>query len=113
MASGDRPQTPDGRYFVAKGRLWRRSDPQLSEEERRAAVSDLMAARRAVGRASGPVAERSARSAVDAAKRRLGERGPVWWRDGAPDETGRAPCATRYAAWWDGLHEAERKAGRK
>jgi len=21
------PQTPDGRYFVAKGRLWRKTDP--------------------------------------------------------------------------------------
>ena len=28
---------------------------------------------------------RKARHAVDAAKIALGERGPVWWTDGAPD----------------------------
>jgi len=26
--------TPDGRYFVVKGRLWRKSDPRLSDDER-------------------------------------------------------------------------------
>ncbi len=25
----DDPGTPDGRYFVVKGRLWRKSDPRL------------------------------------------------------------------------------------
>jgi len=30
-------------------------------------------------------AVRDARRRVDAAKRALGERGPVWWTDGAPD----------------------------
>ena len=27
----------------------------------------------------------NARAEVDAAKRALGERGPVWWADGTPD----------------------------
>lgn len=40
--------TPDGRYFVVKGRLWRCSDPSLSEDERGRLVKELMNARRAV-----------------------------------------------------------------
>jgi len=28
------PTTPDGRYFVVRGRLWRCTDPSLSEAER-------------------------------------------------------------------------------
>jgi hypothetical protein len=107
----DRPLTPDGRYFVASGRLWRRSDPALPEAERKAAVRDLMAARRAVRDAADEDATRAARARVQAAKERLGERGPVWWADGAPDETRRAPWTTRYAAWWAALPEEARAAG--
>ena len=103
------PQTPDGRYFVARGRLWRRSDPRLSDSDRRAAVKALMQARRAVGKAQDETAERAARAAVDAAKLRLGERGPVWWQDGAPDEGGRAPWNSSYADWWKTLTEAEKQ----
>ncbi|MDY8109075.1 hypothetical protein U0C82_07945 [Fulvimarina sp. 2208YS6-2-32] len=94
------PVTPDGRYFVAKDRLWRCSDPRLPEDIRQAAVDDLMAARRAVRQARSEVETRAARGAVDAAKRRLGERGPVWWEDGAPDETRKAPWNSSYARWW-------------
>lgn len=81
------PVTPDGRYFVVRGRLWRMSDPALTDAERIHLVSDLMAARRAVRTALGEKASfamRRARAAVDRAKRALGERGPVWWSDGAP-----------------------------
>ena len=42
------PQTPDGRYFVVRGRLWRTSNPALDPAERERLVHDLMAARRAV-----------------------------------------------------------------
>jgi hypothetical protein len=28
------PGTPDGRYFVVKGRLWRMSNPHLAPEHR-------------------------------------------------------------------------------
>ena len=62
-----------------------------------------MSARRAVGvarRVSDPAAERAARAAVDAAKRGLGERGPVWWADGAPDYNRRMVAGTPYAAWY-------------
>ncbi|KAA9009317.1 hypothetical protein [Histidinibacterium aquaticum] len=103
------PETPDGRYFVARARLWRKSDPGLPEEERQAAVRELMSARRAVGAAEGEAETRAARERVDAAKRRLGERGPVWWSDGAPDEGGRHPRNSSYAAWWADLDADERE----
>ena len=79
------PTTPDGRYFIVRGRLWRCSNPTLDPQARATLVAALMAARRAVAaakRGNGDMA--SARAQVDAAKRALGERGPVWWRDGAP-----------------------------
>ncbi|NEP18400.1 MAG: hypothetical protein F6J97_16105 [Leptolyngbya sp. SIO4C1] len=44
----DYPTTPDGRYFVVKGRLWRCTNPALEESTRQALVKQLMAARRAV-----------------------------------------------------------------
>ena len=100
----DRPPaiTPDGRYLVVRGRLWRRSDPRLTDSERQALVDALMDARRAVGHAlRGEQARLSpARASVDAAKRALGERGPVWWDDGAPDLTRRRAHNTAYAAWY-------------
>jgi hypothetical protein len=43
------PSTPDGRYFVVKGRLWRMSNPGLDPEQRQALVNQLMQARRQVG----------------------------------------------------------------
>jgi hypothetical protein len=39
------PVTPDGRYFVVKGQLWRRSNPSLEEDVRQRLVDALMAAR--------------------------------------------------------------------
>ena len=105
----DYPETPDGRYFVAKHVLWRRTDPRLPDAERRAHVKALMKARRAVRDASGEAEEAQARAAVHAAKVALGERGPVWWGDGAPDYTGRAPRNTPYAAWWAELEAVAAK----
>nr|WP_314547570.1 hypothetical protein [uncultured Massilia sp.] len=96
------PTTPDGRYFVVAGRLWRTSNPALPPDERQHLVDALMAARRQVGaakRAGDGEAERDARAAVDAAKRALGERGPVWWADGAPDFNRKMVVNTPYAAW--------------
>ena len=62
------PDTPDGRYFVVKGRLWHRSHPALDEFTRAALVKDLMAARRAVRDASaGTPAMADARKEVDEA----------------------------------------------
>lgn len=79
--------TPDGRYFVVRGRLWRTSNPALDGSTRAGLVSALMAARRAVRDAK-------------AAKRVLGERGPVWWTDGAPDLNRKMVANTTYAAWY-------------
>ena len=96
-------ETPDGRYIVVRGRLWRRSDPSLSDDRRAELVHDLMEARRAKKSAlaaDDPAAVEQARARVDAAKTALGERGPVWWSDGAPDETRRMAENTRYADWF-------------
>ena len=94
--------TPDGRYLVVRGRLWRRSNPHLSGERHQALVDELIAARRAVGRAlrTDAASRSAARAAVDAAKVALGERGPVWWTDGAPDLTRRMARNTVYAEWY-------------
>jgi hypothetical protein len=97
------PVTPDGRYFVVRGRLWRLSNPRLPEDERQRYVDALMDARRAVrdAKAAGDDgALASARAAVDEAKRALGERGPVWWDDGAPDLNRRMVRNTPYADWY-------------
>jgi hypothetical protein len=103
------PSTPDGRYFVVDGRLWRTSNPALAPEERQTLVDRLMTARRQVGaarKAGDPEAERRARAAVDEAKRALGERGPVWWLDGAPDYNRKLAANTPYAAWYAALSES-------
>jgi len=107
------PSTPDGRYFVHGGRLWRCTNPALADDERQRLVRELMDARRAVGtakRAGDETAEREARARVHDAKVALGERGPTWW-DG-PDYNRHAPASTPYADWWAGLDEADRHAGR-
>ena len=71
---------PDGHYFVVSGRLWRLSEPALDPDRRN-----------------------RDRSRVDAAKRALGERGPVWWTDGAPDWNRHLARNTPYASRWASL----------
>jgi hypothetical protein len=98
------PHTPDGRYFVVRGRLWRLSNPELDPQEREILVQELMAARRAVRSAKGDTeALAKARAQVDTAKRALGERGPVWWADGAPDYNRRLVKGTPYTEWFSSL----------
>nr|WP_223176683.1 hypothetical protein [Sphingomonas hominis] len=92
--------------MVVRGRLWRRSNPALSAERRAELVSELMDARRIVGsagRADDRDAVAAARARVHAAKVALGERGPVWWHDGAPDLNRHLARNTPYAAWFAGL----------
>ncbi|MBD3881974.1 hypothetical protein IFO70_09420 [Phormidium tenue FACHB-886] len=99
------PTTPDGRYFVVKGKLWRCSNPALTEAERSHLVKELMKARRAVKTAmqqNEPALE-TARAAVNAAKIALGERGAVWWADGAPDYNQQPVHKTPYADWYKAL----------
>ncbi len=48
----------------------------------------------------------AARAQVQAAKVALGERGPVWWSDGAPDLDRRLVRNSPYAQWWAELSDA-------
>ena len=94
------PSTPDGRYIIVRGRLWRTSDPNVAESQRQALVDELMDARRAVKAAQdGSEEMAAARQRVDNAKRSLGERGPPWWTDGAPDFNRHLVKNTPYAEW--------------
>lgn len=100
MARKNRPQTPDGRYLVARGVLKRCTNPNLDEKIRRKAVKVMMQARM-----SGDA------DAVIAAKTTLGETGPVWWDESEPDCSGLAPSETAYADWWLALTDDERDNG--
>ena len=96
------PTTPDGRYFVHKERLWRCTNPNLSDGLREQLVSQLMKARRAVRQAKkldDEDALASARSEVNEAKIALGERGPTWWDD-ETDFNRFLVKNTPYATWW-------------
>lgn len=100
------PTTPDGRYFVVKGRLWRATNPSLSAADKQPLVHQLMDARRQVKQAKkhkDEVALQTARGQVNAAKVALGERGPVWWHDGAPDYNRHLIKNTPYASWYSQL----------
>ena len=86
-----------------RGRLWRATDPTLPEEDRQRLVAQLMDARRDVGRAlktKDETLEKNARARVHLAKCSLGERGDVWWDDGAPDENRKLVKNSSYAEWW-------------
>lgn len=95
--------TPDGRYLIVRGRLWRKANPALPETEHTRLIKELMTARRAVRQAmqhQDGAALQSARAAVNTAKIALGERGAVWWDDGAPDYTRRLVKHSPYATWY-------------
>lgn len=97
------PVTPDGRYFVVRGRLWRISNPDLPSDQRESLVKKLMDARRGLRGKRSPEDRAAARQAVDDAKRALGERGPPWWTDGAPDWNRKMARNTPYADWFAGI----------
>jgi hypothetical protein len=82
MVGRSTPVTPDGRYFVAGGRhgAW---PIRISIEA-------------------------FAHKAVDVAKRALGERGPVWWRDGSPDLNRRMAKNSSYSSWHAALLRGRR-----
>lgn len=103
MSNAGPALTPDRRYLVVRGRLWRASNPNLSAGARAQLVAALMEARRAVRaamKAGNATALRDARNAVDAAKQGLGERGPVWWTDGSKDYNRHLVKNTPYADWF-------------
>jgi hypothetical protein len=64
-----------------------------------------MAARQALRDAANAQERVAARLTMDTVKRALGERGDVWWDDGAPDYNRRFAVDTPYAAWF--THTAE------
>jgi hypothetical protein len=106
------PVTPDGRYFVVRGKLWRMANPNLPAAKKAALVSELMKARSAVRSAKlagDQAAEAAAHRAVDVVKRELGERGPVWWTDGTPDLHRHPVKNTPYAKWYSGLRASRRR----
>jgi hypothetical protein len=96
----DYTPTPDRRYFVVRGRLWRLSNPHLDPTLHQRLVQQLMSARRAVRDAASPTERTAARVKVDAAKRALGERGDTWWDDGSPDYNRHLAVNTPYADWF-------------
>jgi len=111
MPDPDPLRTPDGRYIVVNGRLWRASNPALRESDRQSHVDELMDARRAVAKAKredDPAARKNARDRVQKAKTALGERGEVWWDDGAPDENRKMARNSTYADWWAERETASR-----
>ncbi|WP_041522794.1 hypothetical protein [Gilvimarinus agarilyticus] len=102
------PVTPDGRYMVVRGRLWRVANPHLSEPERASYVQNLMSARRevkAAKAASDDARLAAARRSVNDAKVALGERGPVWWQDGTKDFNRHLVQNTPYREWHERLNE--------
>ena len=95
-------RTPDGRYLIVRGRLWRASNPNLPEAVRTKLVRELMRARREVKESLESNDEKrlaAARASVDAAKVALGERGPVWWDDDSRYDR-HLVTNTPYAEWY-------------
>ena len=98
------PVTPDGRYFVVRGRLWRMTDPSIPEGARAALTKALMKARRDIRdalREKNAALEKDARQRVHEAKVKLGERGEPWWTDGAPDYNRHFAKNTPYREWFE------------
>ena len=105
-AESQHPITPDGRYFVVRGKLWRMANPDLQPAKKAALMTELAKARSAVRSAKlagNQIEEAAAHRAVDVIKRELGERGPVWWTDRTPDVNRHAVKETPYAEWYSGL----------
>jgi hypothetical protein len=98
--------TPDDRCLVVRGRLWRSPNSNIPVALRDVLAKDLMNARRkvtAAGRSGDTTRLATARAAVNAAKISLGERGPVWWTDGAKDFNRHLIKNTSYAEWYASL----------
>ncbi len=112
MAPPQHPVTPDGRYFVVRGKLWRMANPNLAPGKKAALVNELINAGSAVRSAKlagNQIEEAAAHRAVDVVKRALGERGPVWWSDGTPDFNRQPVKNTPYAKWYSGLRASRRR----
>jgi hypothetical protein len=112
MAPPQHPVTPDGRYFVVRGKLWRMANPNLAPAKKAALVNELMEARsvvRSAKLAGNQIEEAAAHRAVDVVKQALGERGPVWWTAGTPDLNRHLVKNSPYAKWYSGLRASRRR----
>jgi len=98
--------TPDGRYHVIQGRLWRAPNPGLPAEVKVRHMRELLNGRRALKSAKTAGEQDAivaARRLVAAAQAGLGERGRVWWKDGAPDLNRTLVKNSPYAGWYAAL----------
>jgi len=98
--------TPDGRYIVIRGRLWRAANPSLPAEAKVRYMRELLNGRRALKAAKSAKDEDAiavARRIIAGAQVGLGERGQVWWQDGAPDLNRTLVKNSPYAAWYAGV----------
>ena len=105
--------TPDGRYIVVQGRLWRAANPTLSAERKVRCMRELLNGRRALkaAKTSGDEAAiAAARKLVSRAQVGLGERGPAWWKDGAPDFNRTQVKLSPYADWFARVESREAAA---
>lgn len=105
-ASMHYPITPDGRYFVVRGRLWRRINPTLPQQERVSLIAELIRARSAARHArrdGDDEALLAAKRDIEAAKTALGERGPPWWSDGTADLSRQPAQDSPYRQWFVAL----------
>ena len=105
--------TPDGRYLVIQGRLWRAGDPSLPAQAKVKYMRDLLNGRRALKSAKltgDEDAIAAARKLVASAQVALGERGKVWWRDGAPDFNRTLAKNSPYADWFASVESLQQTA---
>ena len=105
--------TPDGRYLVIQGRLWRAPNPLLSAEAKVRYMRELLNGRRALkaAKVSGDEdAIAAARKLVARGQVGLGERGPVWWKDGAPDFNRTQVRNSPYADWFAHVESQQQAA---
>jgi hypothetical protein len=105
--------TPDGRYIVIQGRLWRAANPSLSAEAKVRHTRELLNGRRALKAAKLSGDEEAigaARKIIAGAQVGLGERGKVWWKDGAPDLNRTLAKNSPYADWFAAVDSSSQAA---
>ena len=108
-SSKRRLQTPDRRYLLLGDKLLRSYNPNLPNDR----IDDLLVVlfnsrcdlRRA--RQCDGTEPLELVDAIEAARRALGQSGPVWWDDGAPDLDGVPVLSTCYAEWFKSMLKRE------